>query len=593
MNPDFPILAGADHASYPLLGEVERCIEAALALPGLPNEPLRELREKIDSHTFNIVVMGEFKRGKSSAINALIGANLLPVGVVPLTAIATILSYGEQTAVEVIFQSGECQCITAEVLRDYVTEKGNPHNEKGVREVRVDYPSVWLKSGVRLVDTPGIGSVYRHNTDVAYQFLPKADAVLFLLSVEQSVGQAEYDFLKQVGEYAGKIFFLLNKSDLLTDSELAESVEFSSQVIAKAMGRSVPVFAVSARLALEGQEKHSDELLTKSGFPAFSAALSRFLMEEKGIVMIASVARNLLRLISQARFTAELTLKSIRTPANELHRKIEAFEIKRREILEIRNDFAVLLESASKRLADQNVTEDVDAFKSRLFTELEQGIHDKFNEIRASPSKALHVTLERFVINQVRAAYDDFREQEDDKIEAAFNNVCSRFTTKINDAVDELFRFSSELFAIPFNTIQAESVWSIQSHFYYKFWNEPVSLKTITSSFILALPKFLGDSLILKEAVKFGHEMADTQAGRVRYDFAQRLDKSMRNFKIAMLGRIDATLENIETAIKKGAEVGMVDEQAADARATELNAQLEALGSLASSLDDIRQRAGG
>ncbi len=593
MNPDLPILEEADRASYPLLREVVRCIETAQALPNLPKEPLRELREKIDSHAFNLVVMGEFKRGKSSVINALIGANLLPVGVIPVTAIATVLCYGEQTAVEVIFQSGEHRYIILESLWDYVTEKGNPRNEKNVREVRIAYPSAWLKSGVRMVDTPGIGSVYQHNTEVTYQLLPKVDAVLFLLSVEQSIGQAEYDFLKQVGEYAGKIFFLLNKADMLTDSDLAESVEFTSQVIAKAIGRSVPVFPVSARLALEGQEKHSDELLAKSHFPEFSAALSLFLMEEKGNVMVASAARKLLRLISQTRFTAELALKSLRTPADELHRKIEAFEIKRREILEIRKDFAVLLEITSKRLADKTVTEDVESFKNHFFTELKQSIHDKFGEIRTSPSKELHVALERFVIDQVRAAYDSFREREDDKIEAVFDSFCSRSTTKINDVVDELFRFSSELFTIPFDTVRAESVWNIQSHFYYKFWNEPSNLKTITSSFVLALPKFLGDSLILKEAVKYGYEMADTQAGRVRYDFAQRLDKSMRNFRIAMLGRIDATLESIETAIKKGTEINEVDAQVADTRAAELNIQLEALGSLADSLDDIRQQVGG
>lgn len=117
-------------ASYPLLHEVERCIEAAQALPGLPKEPLQELREKIDSHTFNLVVMGEFKRGKSSVINALIGANLLSVGVIPVTAIATVLSYGERATGEAIFQNGEHRNITLETLWDYVTEKGNPHNHE-------------------------------------------------------------------------------------------------------------------------------------------------------------------------------------------------------------------------------------------------------------------------------------------------------------------------------------------------------------------------------------------------------------------------------------------------------------------------------
>ncbi len=336
------------------------------------------------------------------------------------------------------------------------------------------------------------------------------------------------------------------------------------------MGRPVPIFAVSARLALEGQEKHSDELLTKSRFPEFSAALSLFLMEEKGNVMVASIAQNLLRLISQARFTAELALKSLRTPTDELRQKIEAFEIKRGEILEMRDDFAVLLENASKRLADHAVAEDVESFKSHLSTELEQRVHGKFEEIRSLPSKELHVNLERFIIEQVRDAYDDFREREDDKIENAFESVCSRFTEKVNEAVDELFRFSSELFAIPFDTVRAGSLWNVQSHFYYKFWNEPATLKTITFSLVLALPKFLGDSLILKEAVKYGRETADAQAGRVRYDFAQRLDKSMRKYKISMLGRIDATLAGIGIAVKNGTETGVLDERVAEARADEL-----------------------
>ena len=235
-----------------LLREIARCMEEPLALPAPYSGQLTGLREKLESQTFSLVVVGEFKRGKSSVINALIGADLLPVGVVPLTAIATILAYGEQTSAQVLFQNGERRSIPPQALREYVTEKGNPRNAKTVAEVRLTYPSGWLKSGVQLVDTPGIGSVYRHNSDVTYGFLPRADAVLFLLSVDQPVGQAEYDFMKKVGEYAGKTFFLLNKADLLGRDELEESVEFSTRVISEALGRPVPVYPVSARLALEG-----------------------------------------------------------------------------------------------------------------------------------------------------------------------------------------------------------------------------------------------------------------------------------------------------------------------------------------------------
>ncbi len=574
-------------AAYPLLREIEQCVEAAQSLPALPSEPLQELREKIGSHTFNLVVVGEFKRGKSSIINALMGANLLPVGVVPLTAAATLLSYGEEFNVEVCFQNGECRRISPFSLPDYVTEKGNPRNEKGVREVRISYPSDWLKSGVRLVDTPGIGSVYRHNTDVTYQFLPKADAVLLTLSVNQPLGQAEYDFLKQVGEYAGKIFVLLNKADLLTESELNESLHFCSGVIAEALGKPVPVFPVSARLALEAKAKDSAELLARSRFPEFSEALSRFLMEEKGNALVVSVARNLQRLIAQARFTAELTLQSLRTPVQELQRKIESFEGKRREILQAKNDFVILLENEVKRLADHTVTEDVEDFKMKLAQTLETCIRQKFEENRQLPSKDLHETLERFAVDQVRESYDAFREREDDKVEETFIAICSRFTLQIDATVDELFRFSAELFAIPFDAVKAESAWQERSQFYYKFWSEPGSLQMITSSFILSLPKFLGDALILKECVKYGHDLVDTQAGRIRYDFAQRLDKSMRKFKSVMLSRIDTTLAGIEQAVHKGTEIGAEGEREVMARSSEIAAFLQALDGLTGRLGRI------
>ena len=65
-----------------------------------------------------------------------------------------------------------------------------------MQEVLITYPSPYLKDGVRLIDTPGVGSVYEHNTDVAYQYLPKSDAALFLLSVDQPVSKAELNFLK-------------------------------------------------------------------------------------------------------------------------------------------------------------------------------------------------------------------------------------------------------------------------------------------------------------------------------------------------------------------------------------------------------------
>ena len=177
-----------DKYSY-LKEELLRCIDSVVAIEGISGSPCDELREKIQNNVFNLIVLGQFKRGKTSLINALLGAEILPTAVVPLTSIATILKYGETLNIKVYFNDGRVIEIEPAGLPDYVTEKGNPKNIKDVLEVIITYLSPYLKDRVRLIDTPGVGSVYEHNTDVAYRYLPKSDAVLFLLSVDQPVSK--------------------------------------------------------------------------------------------------------------------------------------------------------------------------------------------------------------------------------------------------------------------------------------------------------------------------------------------------------------------------------------------------------------------
>src|SRR4030043_340234 len=215
--------------------ELVKCIGAILTIESITGGICEELREKIENNIFNLVFLGQFKRGKTSLINALLGAEILPTAVVPLTSIATILKYGETLNIKVYFNDGRVTEIEPAALTQYVTEKGNPRNEKDVQEVIITYPSSYLKDGVRLIDTPGVGSIYQHNTDVAYQYLPKSDATLFLLSVDQPLSKAELDFLYDVKEYSNKIFFLLNKADYLSDSDLTEALEFSKNTLKDVM----------------------------------------------------------------------------------------------------------------------------------------------------------------------------------------------------------------------------------------------------------------------------------------------------------------------------------------------------------------------
>jgi septin family protein len=169
-------------------------------------ESLREIGEKLGGNRFHLVVLGQFKRGKSTFINSLLGDRVLPTSVVPLTSIVTLLKYGEEEVVEVLFNDGSKTSISRDQLEEYVTERGNPSNEKNVKHVEVAYPSGYLKDGVFIIDTPGVGSTFENNTEMTYNYLPRVDAALFLLAVDPPISQSEIAFLEDVKDYIEKIF---------------------------------------------------------------------------------------------------------------------------------------------------------------------------------------------------------------------------------------------------------------------------------------------------------------------------------------------------------------------------------------------------
>jgi GTPase SAR1 family protein len=542
------------------------CIDSVSHLENIAGCTSQELKEKLLNNVFNLVVLGQFKRGKTTLINALLGAEILPTAVVPLTSIATILKYGETLSIKVFFNDGQVTEIGPDRLSQYVTEKENPKNMKDVLEVVITYPSSYLKDGVRLIDTPGVGSVYEHNTDVAYQYLPKSDAALFLLSVDQPVSKAELDFLKDVKEYSNRIFFLQNKADYVGYEDLNESISFSKKIIEEYMGREARIFPLSAKLALEGKLSGEKELLGKSFLADFEKLLNTFLMEEKGKVLLLSVSNSLLRVLSQALFESGLEMKSLTIPVDELKAKIEAFEKKKKEVLREKDDFDILLDGEVNRLVKKGLDEDLADFKKETTSILSAGLESFYKEKRSLSSKELNVALERYIMDEVKNAYNNWWAQEDGRLASGFEAICGRFISKINETVDALFKFSSELFAIPFQAFKAEELWTVKPGFYYKFREDPVMLEVLATSFTLTLPKFLGDKIILKKMKEFLLQMIDRQGGRIRFDFAERLEKGKLDFRWEMLERLEATINGISSAIEKGMHRKSRGEQSVEER---------------------------
>ena len=581
-------------SSYALLKkELLRSVDEMLAMECIRGCPCEELREKIESNVFNLVVVGQFKRGKTSLINALLGEDILPVAVVPLTSIVTIMTYGDALRIKVYFNDGNIVEIKPESLTEYVTEKGNPKNVKDVNEVVVTYPSHYLKDGVRLIDTPGVGSIYQHNTDVAYRYLPKSDAVLFLLSVDQPMSKSELDFLKDVREYSNRIFFLLNKADHLDEKDLRESIDFQKNVLREATGSDVRIFPLSAKLALDGELNNAVNMVQKSMLPRFSETLNTFLMEEKGTVLIISVTNNLLRMISQSRLELELELKSLTTPLDELQQKIKAFEARKQDVLLEKRDFDILLDGETKRLSREILDEDITKFRKDLLAREEVYLEEEFARTKSLPLKELKEALEAMVIGHIKQAFNIWRAMEDDRLAKAFEAICRRFVVKIDEAVDALLKFSSDLFEIPFEAIKTEALWSAKSRFYYKFKEQPGGLEIASSSLTLALPKFIGDKIILKKMQDYLVRAIDLQLGRSGNDFEERIQKSKLDFRWEMLQRIEATIEGIGTAVEKGMTQRSRSEEEVENRGRELGESLQALNEMRDRLVEIRHDAEG
>ena len=188
------------------------------------------LVQKLERQEVTIAVIGQFKRGKTSMVNSILGNKYLPVGIVPITSAVTRITYGPDRST-VYFQNGLREEVPAGELHEYISEQENPDNIRGVAEVELHTESEFLKDGLVLVDTPGVGSVHENNSKSAYEFARESDGVIFMLSVDSPINQIEIDFLKKVKQFAGKFYFAVNKIDTIDEEELEQFLAYCNTLI--------------------------------------------------------------------------------------------------------------------------------------------------------------------------------------------------------------------------------------------------------------------------------------------------------------------------------------------------------------------------
>jgi GTP-binding protein EngB required for normal cell division len=201
--------------------------------------------------TLNIAVLGRFKAGKSSFLNHLLGRPLLPIGVIPVTSVVTEIQWGPHERAEILFADGRGEQPPVNRIGDYISETWNPENFKQVARVRVELPSMDRYRGIRFVDTPGLESVFEHNTDASLDWLPNVGLALVAVGVDPPLSQHDIALIRNLSRYTPNISLLLTKVDVLEESERIQVREFVQKQLARYWNDAVPVFPYSVRPGFE------------------------------------------------------------------------------------------------------------------------------------------------------------------------------------------------------------------------------------------------------------------------------------------------------------------------------------------------------
>jgi len=219
-----------------------------LALAAGADDLAREaamIAERLEEQRFNVACVGQFKRGKSTLVNALVGLPILPTGVLPVTSLPTILRFGPLGAR--VHTRGGWIPIPPQDLGEFVTEEGNPANTKDIQAVEVLVPAAVLQEGLCLVDTPGIGSVFEANSAATREFLPQIDAALVVLGADPPISGEELHLVERLAAQVDALLFVVNKVDRVTETERDQATEFLRRTLAARLHRvDERVYQVSA-----------------------------------------------------------------------------------------------------------------------------------------------------------------------------------------------------------------------------------------------------------------------------------------------------------------------------------------------------------
>ena len=304
-------------------------------------EEVGHVVDNLGKGVFRLVVMGEIKKGKSSFINALLGAgDLLPTASGVATSSVFKLIYGTEKKLKVFFiadldtgRTPQPIEISESQVADYGTESGNPNNSKNVDFILIEYPSKLLETGLVIVDTPGVGGLFKAHKDITWKYAPNADAIFFVLdSVESVISEDEVKFLKDLTErITDRVYFVQTKKDIPGVEQWRSWEQRNKKHLLEQLDKftseNLVYFSVSSKLKKEADKLKVERLARDSGFLEVIDFLQNGLIAEKDMILCRESAKLLDSKLSSMRSEYESRLVVAKTQGkealDEMERKLQ------------------------------------------------------------------------------------------------------------------------------------------------------------------------------------------------------------------------------------------------------------------------------
>jgi GTP-binding protein EngB required for normal cell division len=203
--------------------------------------------ERLEWQGFEVALFGRVNSGKSSLLNHLLQIDVLPVGVTPVTAIPTRVTYGDKARTRVWFAEALPLDTDLDALHEFVTEEHNPSNVKHVTRVQVELPAPRLHGGIAFVDTPGLGSLAFPGAAEALAYLPRCDLGIVLLDAASSLAPEDVSLVDTIHRSGASVMVLVSKADLLAPDDHRRTLDYVAEQLRAETGLGVPVNLVSVR----------------------------------------------------------------------------------------------------------------------------------------------------------------------------------------------------------------------------------------------------------------------------------------------------------------------------------------------------------